>query len=80
MALKIFGIHSHQTAVLPLKNGTQPPSLLPKDLRSERDFASVPGVTLLPEENAFPGADATMYLASRRTSRSNIYRLRISDK
>jgi hypothetical protein len=55
------------------------PELWPNGLRYEQDVAANPGATIINEANVFPAASASAHLSWRRTTQSNLYRVRLPD-
>ena len=66
-----------KTLVVPLKPASAPPLLTPRPDVKESYFASLPGARLIDEKDVFPGPDSNTYAFYRRSSRTNLYRLRL---
>jgi hypothetical protein len=64
---------------LPSRSGVPLAALWPKGLRYEQDVAANPGATVINEANIFPEASASAHLSWRRTTQSNLYRVRLPD-
>ena len=79
VSLQYFGLGTATTVVLPYRTGVPLATLWPKGLRSEQDVAANPGATVINEANVFPAASASTHLSWRRTTQSNLYRLRLPD-
>ncbi|HET9832447.1 MAG TPA: hypothetical protein VFP91_12080, partial [Vicinamibacterales bacterium] len=79
VSLQYFGLGTAKTVVLPYRSGVPLADLWPKGLRSENDVAANPGAIVINEANVFPAASAAAHLSWRRTTQSNLYRLRLTD-
>jgi len=79
VSLQYFGLGTEKTVVLPYRSGVSLAALWPKGLRSEQDVAANPGATVINEGNVFPAASASAHLSWRRTTQSNLYRVRLPD-
>jgi eukaryotic-like serine/threonine-protein kinase len=77
VSLQFFAIESTKTLVVPLKPASAPPLLTPRSGTKEPYFASLPGARLINEKDVFPGPDINTYAFYRRSSRTNLYRLRL---
>jgi len=77
VSLQYFGLGTAKTVVLPYRSGVPLATLWPKGLRSEQDVAENPGATVINEANVFPAASASAHLSWRRTTQSNLYRVRL---
>ena len=77
--LQYFGLGTAKTVVLPYRSGVPLAALWPKGLRDEHDVAANPGATVIDEANVFPAASASAHLSWRRTTQSNLYRVRLPD-
>lgn len=77
ISLQFFAIESQKTLVLPLKPASAPPLLTPRPDVKEPYFASLPGARLIDEKDVFPGPDSNTYAFYRRSSRTNLYRLKL---
>ena len=77
--LQYFGLGTAKTVVLPYRSGVPLAALWPKGLRYEQDVAANPGATVINEANVFPAASASAHLSWRRTTQSNLYRVRLPD-
>ena len=77
--LQYFGLGTAKTVVLPYRSGIPLARLWPKGLRSEQDVAANPGAIVINEANVFPGASASAHLSWRRTTQSNLYRVRLPE-
>jgi serine/threonine protein kinase/Tol biopolymer transport system component len=75
VSLQYFGLHSKNTVVLPYRSGLPFGKFWPKGLTSERDFAALAGVRIIPEPNAFPGLELPKYVFWKMTTQSNLYRI-----
>jgi hypothetical protein len=79
VSLQYFGLGTAKTVVLPYRSGVPLAALWPKGLRYEQDVAANPGATVINEANVFPAASASSHLSWRRTTQSNLYRVRLPD-
>ena len=79
VSLQFFGLGTEKTVVLPYRSGVPLATLWPKGLRYEQDVAANPGATVINEANVFPAASASAHLSWRRTTQSNLYRVRLPD-
>jgi len=77
VSLQYFGLGTAKTVVLPYRSGVPLAALWPKGLRYEQDVAANPGATVINEANVFPAASASAHLSWRRTTQSNLYRVRL---
>jgi eukaryotic-like serine/threonine-protein kinase len=77
ISLQFFAIESQKTLVVPLKPASAPPLLTPRPDVKEQYFASLPGARLINQKDVFPGPDISTYAFYRRSSRTNLYRLRL---
>jgi hypothetical protein len=77
VSLQFFAIESQKTLVVPLKPASPPPLLTPRPGVKEPYFASLPGARLIDEKDVFPGPDSNTYAFFRRSSRMNLYRLKL---
>jgi Tol biopolymer transport system component len=79
VSLQFFGLGTAKTVVLPYRSGVPLAALWPKGLRDEQAVAANPGATVINEADAFPAASASAHLSWRRTTQSNLYRLRLPE-
>ena len=79
VSLQYFGLHSKSTAVLPYRSGLPFEKFWPKSFKSERDFAALAGVRIIPEPNAFPGLELPKYVFWKVRTQSNLYRIPIPE-
>jgi Tol biopolymer transport system component len=79
VSLQYFGLGTAKTVVLPYRSGVPLAALWPKGLRYEQNVAANPGATVINEANVFPAASASAHLSWRRTTQSNLYRVRLPD-
>jgi eukaryotic-like serine/threonine-protein kinase len=79
VSLQYFGLGTAKTVVLPYRSGVPLATLWPKGLRYEKDVAANPGARVINEGNVFPAASASAYLSWKRTTQSNLYRVRLPD-
>ncbi len=79
VSLQYFGLGTAKTVVLPYRSGVPLAALWPKGLRDEQDVAANSGATVINEANVFPAASASAHLSWRRTTQSNLYRVRLPD-
>jgi serine/threonine protein kinase len=77
VSLQFFAIELQKTLVVPLKPASAPPLLTPRSDVKEQYFASLPGARMINERNVFPGPDINTYAFYRRSSRTNLYRVRL---
>ncbi len=77
LSLKYFGMHSRKTVAIPLKSSKPYYNLTNGKLRSEHDFAQIPGTRLIDELDVFPGPDPSFYAFSRKTAQTNLYRIEL---
>ncbi len=77
VSLQFFAIESQKSLVVPLKPASAPPLLTPRSDVNEKYFASLPGARMINEKDVFPGPDINTYAFYRRSSRTNLYRLRL---
>jgi eukaryotic-like serine/threonine-protein kinase len=74
ISLQYFGRHSRKSLVLPWRPGRSIEKLWPRGF-TEKDFAALPGVEIIPEQNVFPGPEPSKYLFWKLTTQSNLYRI-----
>jgi hypothetical protein len=80
VSLQYFGLGTAKTVVLPYRSAVPLAALWPKGLRNEQDVAANPGATVINEANVFPAAaSGSAHLSWRRTTQSNLYRVRLPD-
>ena len=79
VSLQYFGMGMEKTVVLPYRSDVPLAALWPRGLRSEQDVAANPGATVINEPNVFPAASASAHLSWRRSTQSNLYRVRLPD-
>jgi Tol biopolymer transport system component len=79
VSLQYFGMGTEKTVVLPYRSDVPLAALWPRGLRSEQDVAANPGAIVINEANVFPAASASAHLSWRRTTQSNLYRVRLPD-
>jgi Tol biopolymer transport system component len=79
VSLQYFGLGTAKTVVLPYRSGVPLAALWPKGLRYEQDVAVNPGATVINEANVFPAASPSAHLSWRRTTQSNLYRVRLPE-
>ncbi|MFN8058154.1 MAG: protein kinase [Vicinamibacterales bacterium] len=79
VSLQYFGRGTAKTVVLPYQSNTPLAELWPKGLRDESDVLANPGATVIDEANVFPAASSSAHLSWRRTTQSNLYRVRLPD-
>jgi len=79
VSLQYFGLGTAKTVMLPYRSGVPLAALWPRGLRDEQDVAANPGATVINEANVFPAASASAHLSWRRTTQSNLYRVRLPD-
>jgi hypothetical protein len=79
VSLQYFGMGTAKTVVLPYRSDVPLAALWPNGLRGEQDVASNPGATVINEANVFPAASTSAHLSWRRTTQSNLYRVRLPD-
>jgi hypothetical protein len=79
VSLQYFGLGTEKTVVLPYRSGVPLAALWPKGLRYEHDVAANPGAIVINEANVFPAASTSAHLSWRRTTQSNLYRVRLPD-
>ncbi len=77
VSLQFFSIESRKTLVVPLRPTSAPPLLTPRSDVTEQYFASLPGARMIDEKDVFPGPDINTYAFYRRSSRTNLYRVRV---
>jgi len=65
--------------VLPYRSDVPLATLWPKGLRDEQNVSANPGATVIEEANVFPAASASAHLSWRRSTQSNLYRVRLPD-
>jgi Tol biopolymer transport system component len=66
-----------RTYVVPTRNGSMFPDLPPDGLRSEAEFAAIPGVRVLDAADVDPGPSPDEYVFSREVVQRNLYRIRL---
>ena len=76
VALRAFLFDSRKTAAIPIQPGMPPPSFV-KGFDSEADFARIPGVRVLNQDNLSPGTSPGFFVWSRRSAKSNLFRIRM---
>ena len=69
--------NSGRTYVLPLAKGSALPVIPAGGFQTEAEIAALPGVEILPHGDIGPGPAANIYVFTRRTVTSNIYRIPI---
>jgi DNA-binding winged helix-turn-helix (wHTH) protein/Tol biopolymer transport system component len=74
-----FGMSTARTVVLPYRADQPVETFWPKGLRFEQDVAANPGARAIDEANTFPALGTTVYLSSRTSTQSNLYRIRIPE-
>jgi eukaryotic-like serine/threonine-protein kinase len=79
VSLQYFGHGTAKTVVLPYRSDVPLAALWPRGLRSEQDVAANPGAIVINEANVFPAASASAHLSWRRTTQSNLYRVRLPE-
>jgi len=79
VSLQYFGLGTAKTVVLPYRSDRPLAALWPSGLRYEQDVAANPGAIVINEANVFPAASASAHLSWRRTTQSNLYRVRLPD-
>jgi hypothetical protein len=79
VSLQYFGRGTAKTVVLPYRSGVPLASLWPRGLRSDQDVAANPGAIVINEANVFAAASASAHLSWRRTTQSNLYRVRLPE-
>ena len=79
VSLQYFGEGTAKTVVLPYRSDVALAALWPNGLRNEQDVAKNPGATVINEGNVFPAASSAAHLSWRRTTQSNLYRVRLPD-
>lgn len=67
-------IHGYIYAI-PLRPGQMLPSIPTSGFRSKEDVASLPGTRLIPEPEAFPGPNPSIYAFTKVATHRNIYRV-----
>jgi eukaryotic-like serine/threonine-protein kinase len=75
LSLKFFGLQSRKTALLPFDQARKALGRA----RSDEQFAKLPGVRMIDEENVFPALRPGEYLMSRRTALANLYRITLPE-
>ena len=75
ISLQYFGRHSRKSLVLPWRPGRSIEKLRSRGFASENDFAALPGASIVPEQNVFPGPEPSKYLFWKLTTQSNLYRV-----
>jgi hypothetical protein len=60
---------------IPLRPGQMLPPLPAAGFRSKNDVAALPGVRLIPEHEAFPGPNPSIYAFIKLATHRNIYRV-----
>jgi len=79
VSLQYCGLGTAKTVVLHYRSGVPLAALWPKGLRDEQDVAANPRATVINEANVFPAASVSAHLLWRRTTQSNLYRVRLPD-
>jgi hypothetical protein len=79
VSLQYFGLGTSKTVVLPYRSDVPLATLWPKGLRDEQNVSANPGATVIEEANVFPAASASAHLSWRRSTQSNLYRVRLPD-
>lgn len=74
VSLRSFPFNSRKTAAIPISPGNAPPSFV-KGFESEADFARIPGVRLIDQENIFPSASPSYFVTSRRSAKTNLFHI-----
>ncbi len=73
----ILGGMGHRTFVIPLRSGEALPELPLSGLRSDRDLLGLQGAQVIEEEDVFPGSSPSVYALTRKTTRRNLYSIRV---
>jgi DNA-binding winged helix-turn-helix (wHTH) protein/Tol biopolymer transport system component len=73
----ILGGMSRRTVAIPLRPGEALPKLSPLGLRSDHDLLALPGARTIEEEDVFPGPSSSIYAFTRKTTRRNLYKIRL---
>jgi Tol biopolymer transport system component len=68
-----------KTFALPIPAGRHLPDLPASGVRSEKEAASLPGVTIIERGNISPGRDPSVYAFTKVTAQRNLYRVPITD-
>jgi hypothetical protein len=66
----------HQSVyAIPLRRGRMLPPIPASGFRSKEDVAALPGARLIPEPDAFPGPNPSIYAFTKVSTHRNIYRI-----
>lgn len=79
VGLQYFGFRTARTVVLPYRSDVAVKQLWPKGLENETEVAATPGAKVINERDAFPASASPSYLFWRRSTRSNLYRMPITN-
>jgi len=74
VSLRPFALGSSRTAAIPTRPGAAPLSFT-KGFASETDFAKVPGVRLLNQDNISSGMSPAFFVSTHRSAKSNLFRI-----
>ena len=74
VSLRPFPFGSSKTAIIPIKSGATPPTFT-KGFSSEADFARIPGVRLINQDNVSPGTSPNYFVSTRRSAKANLFRI-----
>ena len=74
VSLRPFPFGSSKTAAIPIKSGAAPPTFT-KGFGSEADFARIPGVRLINQDNVSPGTSPNNFVSTRRSAKANLFRI-----
>jgi len=77
LALWYFDLGSSKTVAIPYRSG-EPPNGSLAAMSSEAQFAKIPGARFVDEQYLFPGRSPDEYVMSRRSVKTNLFRLYLS--
>lgn len=78
VSLRHYPFGSRKTAAIPVGPGAVPPSL-GKGFDSEADFARIPGVRLISQENISPSTSPGSFVTVRRSAKANLFRIYLQE-
>jgi len=67
----------NKTVALPVKPDSPPLDLL-RSVTAESDVARLPGARFINEDNVFPGSSPSAYLFTRRSAKTDLFRIHLS--
>ena len=74
--LRYFGLSSGKTLVIPTSAGSPPPFV--PGTSSEEELERIPGAHLINEDNVYPTQTRARYVMARRSAKTNLFRIYLS--